>query len=211
MTNQTATSVTTTTADVPKRGAADPGEGEPATKRQDPAVKVCILDQLFVDGVVRPNIDESVFGGKWCTEGPVDWREWRVAYHETCARWWIAGRASPHTDRERGLALLETFICNLSRGNCTGSVEVQLFVHSVILADIQSRSSGIISAWFDLIAESDTNGPRRHGIVDGMRAERYRRICYRIVKDLDERRTPVVGTHLLWTSGRVYGIDELVW
>lgn len=204
MTNQAATRVTTT-ADVPKRGASDPGEGEPAAK------KMCELDQQFVASVIGPAIDKSVVDGKWCTEGPVDWREWRVPYHETCGRWMAAGRALPHSDQDRRAALLETFLCHLSRGNYTGSVEVQLFVHSVILEDLRSRTSGTIHTWFDLIAESRSAGPLRHGIANQIHADRYRRLCSRLQKDIGERHTPVVGNHLLWSSGRVYGIDELVW
>ena len=187
-------------------------------------VDAIVADKKFVDEVVREVINAEVIDAKVSEFGErLDWATWRRPYEEAADV--PAGppvekkkkeELGPETTRAKtaeqhdrfaaqAVMLLRVFIDDIIYGDRRASPEIQLWVHSMILAALYSRSLR------DKIVARVKDLQKMYAAVDKA-VSIGAKICDRILQDLRNLHTPLIGTHeLLWTAltDMIYGIDEL--
>jgi hypothetical protein len=141
----------------------------------------------FVESVVKRVIHKSVVDLPVCMGGvPINWAMWEKHYKEDM----------PLIISE--CKLLAAFVTNLKNGEYIGSFETQLWVHTVILNDILSCSSGYLKRIIGGVMEL-------RKLDDDLR---WCQVLDKVLWCLRNRSTPVVGKWLLWGSGNRFGIDD---
>lgn len=174
------------------------GKGEATCKTEKQ------LDEEWATAIAEKLISQHAYNKKWTLGGPIKWGMWRHVYEKTVERFKAHGEA--HLVEKPLYALFSTWAGHVAKASYSfiGSFELQLWIHSVILEDLQCMSPGKARGQMEMLGKlRDSNFSKSTG-----NGKDFATICDAAIKFIKDRNSPLVGgKEFLWGGGERFAID----